>query len=116
MDTQETAMRTVNLNTEEAPNKFWALQDRRMRNVVNKSLYSYAQQTQLGRIKLALEEVINGIVYDVGYGKRSAAVKVQAGAQVRDRKLLALLEADWAAAGIYKKVSPQGFQYHLTRV
>jgi len=56
------------------------------------------------------------VVYDVGYGKKSAAVKVQAGAQVRDRKLLALLEADWAAAGIYKKVSPQGFQYHLTRV
>jgi hypothetical protein len=115
MDTQEQMMRTVNLNTEEAPNKFWALQDRRMRNVVNKSLYSYTQQTQLGRIKLALEEVINGVVYDVGYGKKSAAVKVQAGAQVRDRKMLALLEADWAAAGIYKKVSPQGFQYHLTR-
>ena len=108
-------MRTVNLNTEEAPNKFWALQDRRMRNAVNKTLYTQAQQIRLDRIKLALEEVVNGVVYDVGYGRKSAAVKVQAGAQIRDRKMLALLEADWAAEGIYKKVSPQGFQYHLTR-
>jgi hypothetical protein len=108
-------MRRVDLNTEEAKNKFFALQDRRMRNAVNKTLYSYSQQTQLGRIKLALEEVILGTIYDVGYGKRSAAVKVQAGARVRNPKLLAQLEADWAALGIFKKVSPQGFQYHMAR-
>jgi hypothetical protein len=109
-------MRTVTLNTEEAPNKFFALQDRRMRNAVNKTLYSYAQQTQLGRIKLALEAVVRGTVYDVGYGRRSAGVKVQAGAYITDPQLLKLLEADWAALGIYKKESPQGFQYHMTRV
>jgi len=108
-------MRSVNLMTEEAPNKFFALQDRRMRNIVNKTLYSYSQQTQLGRIKLALEEVITGTIYDVGYGKRSAAVKVQAGARIRNPRLLAQLEADWAQLGIYKKVSPQGFQYHMAR-
>jgi len=108
-------MRTVTLDTAEAPNKFFALQDRRMRNAVNKTLYSYAQQTQLGRIKLALEQIVRGTVYDVGYGRRSAGVKVQAGAYITDRRMLALLEADWAQQGIYKKETPQGFQYHLTR-
>jgi len=29
--------------------------------------------------------------------------------------MLALLEGDWAKEGIFKKVSAQGFQYHLTR-
>jgi hypothetical protein len=108
-------MRTVTLDTKEAPNKFFALQDRRMRNAVNKTLYSYAQQTQLGRIKLALEQIVRGTVYDVGYGRRSAGVKVQAGAVITNRRLLALLEADWAKQGIYKKETPQGFQYHLVR-
>jgi len=40
---------------------------------------------------------------------------VQDGAFVRDPKMLKQLEADWALEGIYKKVSAQGFQYHLTR-
>jgi hypothetical protein len=108
-------MHTVTLETKEAANKFFALQDRRMRNYANKTLYSQAQQIRMERIKLALELVIRGTIYDVGYGKKSAAVKVQDGAVVADRKQLALLEADWAKEGIFKKVSAQGFQYHLTR-
>ncbi len=109
-------MRTVVLNTEEASNKFWALQDRRMRNHVNKTLYTTAQQIRLERIKLALELCVRGTVYDVSFGKRSASVKVQNGAYITDNKMLALLEADWEKEGIYKKVSAQGFQYHLARV
>jgi hypothetical protein len=108
-------MQTVQLDTKEASNKFFALQDRRMRNHVNKSLYSLAQQIRLERMKLALELIIRGTVYDIGYGKKSAAVKVQAGAFIADRKTLRLLEADWAKEGITKKESAQGFQYHLTR-
>jgi hypothetical protein len=108
-------MRTVTLDTKEAPNKFWALQDRRMRNYANKTLYTESQQIRMERIKLALELIIRGTVYDVGYGKRSAAVKVQNGAFIGDPKMLALLEQDWAKEGIFKKESAQGFQYHLTR-
>lgn len=108
-------MRTVFLDTKEAPNKFFALQDRRMRNYANKTLYTVAQQIRLDRIKLALELIIKGTVYEPAFGKRTASVKVQDGAFVADRKMLALLEADWAKEGIYKKVSAQGFQYHLTR-
>lgn len=108
-------MRTVTLETKEANNKFFALQDRRMRNYANKTLYTEAQQIRLERIKLALELVVKGTVYEVSFGKRSASVKVQDGAFIADPKTLALLEQDWAVEGIYKKVSAQGFQYHLTR-
>jgi hypothetical protein len=108
-------MRTQTLDTKEANNKFFALQDRRMRNHVNRTLYTQAQQIRLERIKLALELVVHGVVYEVSFGKKSASVKVQDGAFIADPKMLSLLEGDWAVEGIYKKVSAQGFQYHLTR-
>lgn len=108
-------MRTVTLDTKEANNKFFALQDRRMRNYANKTLYTEAQNLKLTRIKLALEMCVKGTVYEPAYGKKSASVKVQDGAFVGDPKMLALFEADWAKEGIYKKVSAQGFQYHLPR-
>jgi hypothetical protein len=108
-------MRTVILETKESTNKFWALQDRRMRNIANKTLYTQAQQIRLERIKLALEMVISGTVYDASFGKRSASIKVQEGARIVDNKMLALLEQDWEKEGIFKKVSAQGFQYHMPR-
>jgi hypothetical protein len=108
-------MHTVVLDTKESANKFWALQDRRMRNHANKTLYTQAQQIRLERIKLALEMVLRGIVYEPSFGKKSASVKVQDGALIADRKMLRLLESDWAKEGIFKKVSAQGFQYHMPR-
>lgn len=106
-------MLTLSLDTKESSNKFFALQDRRMRNHANKTLYTQAQQIRLDRIKLALEMVLRGTVYEPAYGKKSASVKVQDGAIIADRKTLRLLEQDWAAEGIFKKVSAQGFQYHM---
>lgn len=108
-------MRTVTLNNDESHNKFWALQDRRMRNYANKTLFTEAQRLRLERIKLALEMVVNGTVYEPSYGKKSGSVKVQDGAVIVDRKMLALFEQDWEKEGIYKKVSAQGFQYHMPR-
>jgi hypothetical protein len=108
-------MYTVSLDTKESNNKFFALQDRRMRNHANKTLYTQAQLIRLERIKLALEMVLRGTVYEPSFGKKSASVKVQDGALIADRKTLALLEADWAKEGIFKKVSAQGFQYHMPR-
>ena len=108
-------MYTVSLDTKESNNKFWALQDRRMRNHANKTLYTQAQQIRLERIKLALEMVLQGTVYEPSFGKKSASVKVQDGALIADRKMLQLLETDWAKEGIFKKVSAQGFQYHMPR-
>jgi hypothetical protein len=86
-----------------------------MRNHANKTLYTQAQQIRLERIKLALEMVLRGTVYEPSFGKKSASVKVQDGALIADRKMLRLLEADWEKEGIFKKVSAQGFQYHMPR-
>lgn len=108
-------MYTVSLDTKESANKFFALQDRRMRNHANKTLYTQAQLVRLERIKLALEMIVRGTVYEPSFGKKSASVKVQDGALIADRKMLALLESDWAKEGIFKKVSAQGFQYHMPR-
>jgi len=107
-------MQTVFQDTQEAPNKWWALQDRRMRNYANRSLYSQQQQIRMERIRMALDSVVRGQVYEVSYGRRSASVKVQTGAVVVDRKMLSLLESDWAKEGIFKKVTTQGFQYHMS--
>lgn len=106
-------MHTVYQDTQEAPNKWWALQDRRMRNYANRSLYSEQQQVRMERIRMALDSIVRGLVYEVSYGRRSASVKVQAGSLVADRKMLMLLESDWAKEGIFKKETPQGFQYHM---
>lgn len=106
-------MQTKYLETTEAPNKWFALQDRRMRNHANRTLYTNAQQVRMERIRLALEMCVRGTVYEVAFGKRSASVKVQNGAVIVDRKMLRLLEADWEKEGITKKETPQGFQYHM---
>lgn len=108
-------MRVVVMDTQEAPNKWWALQDRRMRNVANQSLYTQQQQIRMDRIKLALELVVKGQIYEVNYGKRGASVKIKSGYQVRDRKNLALLETDWASEGIIRKETAQGTLYFMPR-
>lgn len=108
-------MHTISLETKESANKFFALQDRRMRNHANKTLYTQSQLVRLERIKLALEMIVRGTVYEPAFGKKGASVKVQDGALIADRKMLTLLEADWAKEGIFKKVSAQGFQYHMPR-
>lgn len=108
-------MRTVELDTKEAPNKWWALQDRRMRNIANASLYSDKQKIRAERMKLALEILYTGKIYDIAFGKRSISVKLQNGGNIRNRKELSLLEADWSAEGIYKKATEQGVQYHIPR-
>lgn len=108
-------MQTFALETKESNNKFFALQDRRMRNYANKTLFTTEQQIRLDRIKLALELIVRGTVYEPSYGKKSGSVKVQDGALIADTKMLKLLEADWEKEGIFKKVSAQGFQYHMPR-
>jgi hypothetical protein len=108
-------MRTVNLDTKEATNKWWAVQDRRMRNIANQSLYTQAQQVRMDRIKLALELVISGQVFEVNYGKRGASVKIAVGFNIKDRKGLRQLENDWAQEGIFRKETAQGTLYFMPR-
>ena len=106
-------MKTVTLNTEEAQNKRWAAQDARMRNIANKSRYSQAIQIQIERMKMAMTLVYAASGIYEAFGKKGISIKVD-GARVKDNKNLALLEKDWTAEGVTKKVSEQGVIYRLT--
>jgi CO dehydrogenase/acetyl-CoA synthase alpha subunit len=108
-------MHTTILNTDESTNKWWALQDRRNRNIANSSHYTLTERTRAERMRQVLMLVYSGKVYDVGYGKKSSSIKIQ-NWTVRDKKLLAELETDWEKEGITKKESPQGVQYHIPKV
>lgn len=107
-------MKTIQLNTEEAPNKWWAYKDASMRNAVNSSLYTQTQRTVAERMKLACELVYSAKVY-IAYGKTGISIKLDH-PRVKNRKELRLLEQDWDAAGVIKKESAQGITYRLTKV
>ena len=106
-------MKTAVLDTTEAPNKWWASQDARMRNLANKSHYTQAEQIRTERMKYALELVYASKSIYVAFGKKGISIKID-GARVKDNKNLALLEQDWTAQGVTKKVSEQGVIYRLT--
>lgn len=105
-------MRTAVLETQEAPNKWWAFQDARMRNIANQSRYSQKDQVRAERMKMALGLVYSAKNIYVAYGKRGISIKVD-GARVKDIKNLALLEADWTLQGVAKRVSDQGVIYRF---
>jgi hypothetical protein len=106
-------MKTQVLETREAPVKWWAAQDARMRSLVNSSLYTQKQKTQVERMKLALEMVYAAKGVHIAYGKTGISVKVD-GALIADRANLKLLEAEWAAQGVTKKVTAQGITYRVS--
>ena len=105
-------MQTETLKTQEAPCKWFAAQDARMRSIVNATHYTLAQRTRAERMRLALEMVYSARGVHVAYGRRGISVKVD-GAQVNDCYNLALLEQEWAAKGVTKRVSAQGVIYRF---
>ena len=106
-------MRAHVINTEESKNKRWAAQDRRMRNLANATHYSYEQRTRAERMRMALTLCYAGIVYEPSYGTTGVSIKVTG--FVTNRRNLRELEADWAAAGVIKKESPQGTLYRFKK-
>lgn len=105
-------MRTVTLKTEEAPNKWWAARDARMRNYANSTRYSDTQKLAAERMKLVLEMVYYAKAVYIAYGRTGISLKVD-GASVRDRRELELMEKGWALVGFVKKVSSQGVIYRF---
>lgn len=106
-------MKTSVLDTQEATNKRWAAQDARMRNIANASHYPEQTKIRTERMKYALELVYAAKNIYVAFGKKGVSIKVDS-AIVKDNKNLALLEQDWTAQGVTKKVSAQGVIYRLT--
>lgn len=105
-------MQTQILNTEEAPNKWWAAQDARQRNLSNKSHYPYSLQRQVEAMKMALSEITTGNIHEA-YGKKGVSIKIDGG-WIKNQKTLAWLEEDWTLLGFVKRVSAQGIIYRYT--
>ena len=106
-------MKTSQIRTEEAPTKWFAAMDARMRNTANKSRYPQAIQLQIDRMVMVMDMVYSAKGVYEAYGKKGVSVKVD-GAVVKDKSNLRALEAEWTAKGFVKKISPQGVIYRLT--
>ena len=108
-------MLTRDLDTQAAPTAWWAAQDARMRNIANKSHYAESVHIRVERMVLALGLCYVARGVHEAFGKRGVSVKVDRPSFIRDRANLRLLEADWAEAGVVKKVSAQGVIYRFAR-
>ena len=103
-----------NLDTQEAPTKWWAAQDARMRNLANKSHYSEKTHVRTERMIMALSLLYHARGIHEAYGKTGISIKVDRPSLIRDKQNLKLLEQDWEAAGVVKKVSAQGIIYRFS--
>ena len=102
------------LDTQEAPTKWWAAQDARMKNLVNKSHYSQQTHIRVERMILALGLCYSARGIHEAFGKKGVSIKVDRPSGIRDRKNLRLLEQDWETAVLSKKTSAQGIIYRVS--
>ena len=91
-----------------------AMRDARMRNLVNSSHYSQKQKTAADRMALALELVYWAKGIYINYRENFIAIKLDR-AQVKDRKNLQLLEAEYTGLGYKKVVTNQGVTYRIPK-
>ena len=105
-------MKATVIDTVEAPNKWWAAHDARMKNIANASKYSEKDKIRAERMKVVLEMVYKAKAVYISYGKTGISIKVDH-AVVLDRKNLRLLEKDWTAEGVTKRQSEQGVIYRF---
>lgn len=109
-------MRAQELDTKSAGYyAFAASRDARMRAIAMWSHYTNAERVRAERMKLGLEMVYSAKGIYINPRGKFIAIKVDR-AQVRDRKNLALLEAEYDKAGIKKAVSAQGITYRIPKV
>ena len=106
-------MQARELNTQEAPTKWFAAMDAQRRNTNNKSHFPQTVQNQITRMLTVMDMVYSAKGVYEAYGKKGVSIKID-GAVVKDRKNLLALEQEWTAKGFVKKVSPQGIIYRLT--
>jgi|APGre2960657423_1045063.scaffolds.fasta_scaffold00423_6 hypothetical protein len=86
----------------------WAAsRDAAIKSYVASTGYTDAQKLRAERVKLGLELVYNNRAVRINYRAKWITLKVE-GASVRDSRSLALLEADYVAQGITKRVNLEG--------
>ena len=94
---------------------WFAERDARMRSAVNSTTFSDAQKLRAERVKLALEMAYSAEKVYIEFRKKFISVKVHK-AQVRDRKMLAILDADYASEGLEKVKTAQGVTYRIIKI
>ena len=102
------------IDTQEAPFKWFAARDARMKAAAGWTHYSDAQRVRAERMALGLEMVYWNKGIHINPRNKFITIKVDK-AQVKDSKTLALLEKDYEAEGITKVVSAQGIIYRIPK-
>jgi hypothetical protein len=109
-------METRELETRNAGQFAWfAARDARMRSYANSSLYTEAEKNRAERMRMGLMMVYDGREFHVEYRKSFISVKIER-ASVRDRKSLALLEADYEKLDVVKRITGQGVTYRIPKI
>ena len=107
-------MKSLAIDTQEAPNAFFAARDARMRNEAMKSTYTDRERVRAERMRMGLECVYRATEVHINYRQKFIAVKLS-NAIVRDRASVADLERAYALEGIEKRVSAQGIIYNIPK-
>ena len=94
---------------------WFAAKDARQRSLSNSSFYTDAQKATAERVKFGLEFCYAAKAIHIEYRKKFISVKID-NAQVKDRKILAILETDYAKLGYEKCKTAQGVTYRIYRV
>lgn len=91
---------------------FFAAKDASLKSAVNASRFTDTVKLRAERMKLALELVYSCEEVSITNNKTFIRVKVHK-AEIRDRKNLRLLEADWNKEGTEKVFTKQGVIYRV---
>ena len=102
------------LDTQSAPNRWWAARDASIKSYDQSTTYSEQQKVAAEAMRLGLDLVYANKGIHINYRQKFITVKVD-GAQVRDRRELALLEQDYEQRGYRKAVTNQGVIYRIPR-
>lgn len=109
-------METKELDTRSAGKFAWfAARDARMRSYENSCSYTEAEKNRAERMRMGLSLVYGAREFHIEYRKKFISLKIDHPV-VRDRKSLALLESDYTALGIVKRVTNQGITYRIPKI
>ena len=106
-------MKEATLANSEAPVKWWAASDARMRSIVNSTHYSDEDKLRAERMKASLGFMFQAKAIYIAYGKKGVSIKVDKPI-VKNLEGLASLEAIWDEQGVSKRVSAQGITYRFS--
>ena len=107
-------MKTRELDTQPASNKWWAKKDANLLNLRWESTYSESQKLKASRVRGCLDLVYGSRGVHINFREKWIAVKVDRPV-IRDRKNLIALENDWESQGILRRDTPQGIIYRIPR-